>query len=154
MDSIKRGELILRKVRLDDKDLLHSWSNDPVTRKHSFNSDSIPYEAHEKWFANTLSSDSRLQFILEKSGVPIGQIRLDIEDEIGEIGYSIAPEYRGNGYGNVICNMLIEYSRKYLSIKKIIAQVKTDNIASKKCFIKNGFQSVFEQLEIGIDEES
>lgn len=139
---------VLREVRTADKDLLFRWANDSLTRRNAFSTAPISYENHEKWFANTLNSASRIQLILEKEGVPVGQIRLDIEDGTAEVDYSIAPEYRGKGYGKIICDMMVRYAKSHLEIKRIVARVKTSNVASKKCFLKNGFEATFEQFEL------
>lgn len=153
MDSIKNDEFELRKCCVEDKDLLYRWANDPYVRANAFNCSPIPYDDHEKWFAETLTSNSRVQLILERFGVPVGQIRLDIVNGIGEIDYSIASEYRGCGFGTVICHMLNLYVKKYLKINKLIAQVKVGNEASKRCFIKNGFGISYEQFELDMNED-
>lgn len=150
MDSINLNEFLLREVQPEDKDVLFDWANDSQTRQNSFTSQSISYEEHERWFEKTLNSETRIQMIMEKKGVPVGQIRIDIDGEVGEIGYSIAPEYRGKGYGTVICKLMVDYARNNLKISKIIAQVKTNNVASKRCFFKNGFDNVYEQFELNI----
>ena len=74
--------LTLRKAKEDDCDLLYRWANDPKVRKNSFNKEKIDYEEHKKWFENKLNSDKSYMFIL-KDEVPLGQIRIDIEDNIG-----------------------------------------------------------------------
>ena len=150
MDSIKYDDFLLRLVCSDDKDLLYNWVNDSLTRENAFNTRPISFEEHEKWFAKTLNSETRVQMIMEKNGVPVGQIRIDIEGEVGEIDYAIAPEYRGNGYGSIICKLMVDFVRKNLKIKKLIARVKTKNIASQCCFIRNGFDNVYEQFELSL----
>ena len=150
MDSIKYDDFLLREVKPEDKDILYHWANDSQTRQNSFSSREITYEEHERWFQKTLNSKKRIQMIMEKNGVPVGQIRIDIDGKVGEIGYAIAPEYRGRGYGAIICKLMVEYARNKLRICKLIARVKNNNIASKRCFIKNGFDNVYEQFELDI----
>ena len=77
-------------------------------------------DEHERWFQKTLNSKKRIQMIMEKNGVPVGQIRIDIDGKVGEIGYAIAPEYRGRGYGAIICKLMVEYARNNLRICIII----------------------------------
>lgn len=140
----------LRKATIDDLDLLYEWANDFVTRQNAFNTEPILYETHKEWFLNSLNNPNRYQFIMECDKTAVGQIRIDITDETGEISYSIAPLHRGNGYGSIMCRLIIEYAKENLDIKKLIARVKSNNIASKKCFINNNFSNTFEQFELVI----
>ena len=132
----------LRKVRPEDIDLLFKWANDPVVRSNSFNIAPIPYENHILWFNKMMDDPSVLQFILESDGLPIGQIRLNITGSTAEIGYSIATEHRGNGYGHIILQMVInEVKENYPDIKKVIARVKKDNAVSRRLFESEGYNT-------------
>ena len=88
--------LYLRKVEYSDMDLLYKWANDTATRKNSFNSDAISYKDHVRWFNSMMGDDSVLQFIMMNGDTPVGQIRLNINGDEAEIGYSIAEEQRSN----------------------------------------------------------
>lgn len=146
------SDCYIRKVAPEDVDILFQWANDPITRNNAFNTAQIPYENHLKWFEKTLNNPDRIQLIFICDEVPVGQFRVDIEERIGEIDYSIAPEFRGKGYGAVMCEKAIEYIKSTGLADRLVAQVKTENIASKKCFIKNGFNNTFEQFEISLEE--
>lgn len=142
----------IRKVTPEDVDVLFQWANDPVTRNNAFHTEQIPYENHLKWFEKTLNSPDRIQLLFICDEVPVGQFRVDIEDRMGEIDYSIAPEFRGRGYGSVMCEKAMEYIKSTGRVDRLVAQVKTENTASKKCFIKSGFNNTFEQFEISLEE--
>lgn len=134
----------LRKVRHEDIDLLFKWANDPVVRSNSFNSAPIPYEDHKSWFNKIMTDTSVLQFILESDELPIGQIRLNISDSVAEIGYSIAKEYRGKGYGHIILQLVMdEIKSNHPQIKKVIAKVKDDNTVSRKLFESEGYDTEY-----------
>ena len=71
---------------------------------------------------------------------PIGQIRLNVDYDEAEIGYSIAKEYRGKGYGHKILQLIEELiSKEYPKIQKLVAKVKPDNDASNKLFQNEGY---------------
>ena len=130
----------LRSVLPSDIDLLYTWANDPVVRSNSFNTSPISYEDHQKWFNRIMTDPSVIQFILEDEEKPIGQIRLTIQRDIAEIGYSIAPEFRGRGYGHKILQLVLEETRKnYPQIKKLTAKVKPCNTVSGKLFESEGY---------------
>ena len=132
--------LKLREIELADIDLLFEWANDSLTRKNSFHSDMIQYEDHKKWFGRMMSDDSVLQYIMMEDEIPVGQIRLNLEAEKAEIGYSIAAEYRGRGYGHKILQLIKrEIRNKHPEIRKLVARVKPDNEASNRLFISEGY---------------
>ncbi len=70
----------------------------------------------------------------------VGQVRITIDNEEAEIGYSIDESFRGRGCGNTIIALAMNVIEKdFPKIKKIVAKVKPDNIASKKIFENAGF---------------
>ena len=42
--------LSLRKVNLNDVELIFKWANDPDVRNNSFNTNQIVWDEHVKWF--------------------------------------------------------------------------------------------------------
>lgn len=127
--------IYLRRATIEDMDLLYRWANDPIVRHNSFNTDTIPYESHIAWFNKNMENPLVLQFILMDDQIPIGQIRLNISGADAEIGYSIAREFRGKGYGHLILRLLSDEIRKnHSEIKRLIAKVKPENQASNRLF--------------------
>ena len=134
----------LRKATMEDMDLLYKWANDTTVRENSFNTEPIPYENHIKWFNKMMNDESVLQFILMEDDTPVGQIRLNIEASEAEIGYSIAADYRGHGYGHQILQLVkSEVKNHYPEIKTLVAKVKPDNVASNKLFQKEGYETQY-----------
>lgn len=132
--------VFLRKAEKTDIDLLFTWANDPVVRNNSFITDPIPYEDHVKWFNKMMDDSNVIQFILVDEDIPIGQIRLNVYGEEAEIGYSIGSEFRENGYGHRILQLVVqEIKKNYPEINKLIAKVKPDNKASNLLFSKEGY---------------
>lgn len=131
----------LRKAVQSDMDLLFEWANDPAVRKNSFRSDPIPYADHVKWFNHIMGDENVLQFILMDEDNPIGQIRLNLDNEEAEIGYSISADYRGKGYGHKTLQLIMrKIQADYPQIKKLVAKVKPENMASKRLFESEGYE--------------
>lgn len=131
----------LKEACEKDKDLLLDWANEKKVREASFCSETITREQHEKWFQKVLNSNDILQFIFYKGNIPIGQIRLEKEQESAIISYSIAKEHRGKGYGKGMVEMLEkEVQKNHPEILELQAFVKKDNIASQKVFEGLGYQ--------------
>ena len=100
--------ITFRNVQEEDCNLLFEWRNDEGVRKMSFNSNLILYKDHKDWFCDRIHSDFAQMFIVLLEGEPIGQIRIDIENENGIISFSIAHNYRGNGYGCRILTKILD----------------------------------------------
>ena len=126
--------LYLRCVELEDMKLLYEWRNDKIVRMNSLNSDIISYDTHCKWFKEKIKSKDSQIYICMKDNQPIGQIRIECDEEEAEISYLIAAEYRGKGYGREIIKLLEQEVIRDIKIKKLVATVKGSNIASQKCF--------------------
>jgi len=55
----------------------------------------------------------------------------------GHIGYGIAPQYRGKGYGKELLSLLLIEAQK-INLDKVLITIHTDNIASQKVALANG----------------
>jgi len=131
----------LRNATKEDMDLLYKWVNDPVVRNNSFNTEPIPYNNHVSWFNRIMADSSVLLYILMDDDTPVGQIRLSVDEKEAEIGYSIASEFRGKGYGHIILQLVANEVRKnHIEIERLVAKVKPDNIASNKLFKAEGYE--------------
>ena len=59
-----------------------------------------------------------------------------------EIGYRIGKEYTGRGYGEKAVKLALYDAANKYKLHRIEAGVSTENIASQKVLIKNGFSKV------------
>lgn len=145
--KIKVQDLLeIRLASLKDINIYFNWVNNIRVRKNSINSDEIFFDDHVKWFKNKLNSEDSVLLILENKGLQIGQIRFDLIKNSALIDYSIDEKYRGQGLGDKLLKMgmnffLINFNRK--KIKLYRAVVKKSNLASIKLFTKNGFIKKF-----------
>ena len=146
--------MILREAKPSDADILYEWVNDPISRKSAFNSSEISYHEHVEWYKKCQDDEHIRQLICEDNGVEIGQVRFDIDDENAVLDYSIAPAYRLNGYGKMIVSLAIQYARDNMQyIKTITAEIRPENIASRRVLSDNGFNEVKDIYEITLDSE-
>ncbi|MCM1258679.1 MAG: GNAT family N-acetyltransferase [Roseburia sp.] len=130
----------LRDAEEFDMDLLFQWVNDKEVRKSSFQTKDITYEEHQKWFMDMLHREDARQYIYVLDEEPVGQIRIRLAGEEAEISYSIAPKYRCMGYGKRMISALKRAVQgEYPDIKRLVAQVKPENVASQKVFLDCGY---------------
>lgn len=129
--------IVLRAATENDMQMLFLWTNDPEVRNNSFCTDPIPLSTHQNWFQKKLSSPDVAFYIMELDGVPVGQVRYELEDAIAITNYSIAKEYRGRGIGT---KMIAAAEKKLLQeqpyVSEVHASVKKDNRASAAIFEK------------------
>lgn len=127
-------ELKLRRAEKEDCHFLYELRNEEEVRKNSFQTEQFSYESHVAWFERKLEEKNTRIYILEKDGERIGQARVDLEGQNGEISYALCPEARGCGYSKWMLGSLEEELREQAACRKLIAEVKRENIASQKIF--------------------
>lgn len=133
-----QGENIeLRPVTFKDAEILFNWRKDFYTQKNSFSENDIIWEEHELWLKRKLQDPNCFMFICVLRGAAIGKLQIDVVDRIGNIGFVVAPEARRKGYGAKIIGLAAKAVQKEVDI--LIGLVKSNNIASQKCFLKNDY---------------
>lgn len=128
----------LRDADMDDCELLFSWANDPSVRMNAINTNPIEWDGHIDWFKKILSGGNSKIFILERSGIPAGQVRFDLNDNQYIIDYSVDKGSRGKGLGKLILERGIDRIGK-ASFKAV---VKTENISSVAIFKSLNFREI------------
>ncbi len=132
------SKIRLRPACEEDITLYFNWANDPEVRNNAVNTSTIPWATHRVWFANKLQDLNCHMFVLEVSGLPVGQIRFDrVGDEI-YIDYSLDLIVRGRGWGQ----RLLDLGVKQISVvgpARLRAEVRATNAVSAAIFLRNGF---------------
>ncbi|MGL4912226.1 MAG: GNAT family N-acetyltransferase [Romboutsia sp.] len=128
--------IYIRAVEQKDCELLFTWSNEKYVRKNSFNLSSIDLNEHKKWFSEKINDENCKMFIITKDNKDVGQIRIDIDNQIGTINYSIDFNYRGQGIGSEVLKIINIYTDSLT----LIGKVKKENKASIKAFENAGYK--------------
>lgn len=139
----------LREGIISDCEQLFQWRNEMVTRMNSKYRGVISLEDHEKWYNKLLNNDFTKLFLLQLENKAIGQIRLDQKGKDAVISFSIDCKYRGKGYGTKILELVEEEAVKR-QIVNLEAFVRSENIASKKSFMKLSYLIKSESEEMVI----
>lgn len=139
----------LRHADMTDADVILEWVNDPADRANSFDSHVITREEHISWMKRALSDERIHLYVMESEGNKVGHIKLYIDGDQAEIGYCIAPEWRGHGYGKLAIVMLIdEVKTNFPKIAKLVAETKPNNIASRCALVGAGFDETSIKYEV------
>lgn len=136
-DSLK-----LRSAKENDCYDLWIWRNCPKVRKWCFDTDQIGYTAHKKWLEGKITDKNVRIYIAEnKDGEKIGQIRFEINDKNSAyINVNLNPKFFGRGFGSKIIRKGTElFIIENPKVRKIFAEIMSNNTISKKAFQKAGF---------------
>ncbi len=135
--------IILRLASCSDEGILFNWVNESCVRDNSFNSLTISYEEHSRWFKKSLKNPKRVILIaIDSIGCPIGQIRFDFSnDNSANIDISIDSSHRGFGLSSFLINKAIIFVRSIRGEHiQFIANIVRHNIASIRAFEKANFR--------------
>ncbi len=138
-------EISLREVTSDpqgmDSKLIWTWRNDIQTRKMSRSQDPISWETHQEWYKKVVAESSSVVLLMGmKDDESVGMVRFDrCEEGQTEININVDPEKRGKGLGKSVLLAACSYAFIQLKLRRVIAFVKRDNLASLKIFDDAGF---------------
>jgi RimJ/RimL family protein N-acetyltransferase len=129
----------LRAAREDDVSLIREWRNDPHAVRVSATARPVSNGEHARWFTAVLSDPDRHLWVAEEHGVPVGQVRVDIDGDAGVFSIAVAPAERGRGIGQAMLRgALSEVVRERLATR-VTALARDDNAASIRAFEQVGF---------------
>ena len=134
-----------RRATAADSSLYFEWVNEPLVRAQALRSESIAWEDHARWFSSRLSDTDTHLYILTAPGAPteaIGQVRIEFDDENqGLIDYSLAPAWRGRGFGTALLRRTLRRLRfDRPGAWSLLAYVRETNVASSRVFERLGFE--------------
>ena len=133
----------LRKVTLEDAELLLEWRNDESTRNASHNTNEVSLDEHVNWLGNSIHNNNRKLFIYEKDGLPYGTVRADFDGSLWELSWTVSPNLRGKGVAKEMVTALIGVIGS-----NVRAEVKRENIASVKVAESVGMKLDYEKDEV------
>jgi UDP-2,4-diacetamido-2,4,6-trideoxy-beta-L-altropyranose hydrolase len=136
------SNLTIRPATMDDSARLWRWANDASVREVSFSPEPIAWESHLEWFSRRMDSPNTQFYLLLENDEPVGQIRYDRgrDGKSAEISFSIKHAHRGKGFGTQILLLTREQALKDLDCERITALVIEGNEASRKAFVRAGFE--------------
>ena len=127
------SDLVVRLAKSDDCVEFFNWANDPAVREQSLTTLTIQWEDHKRWFAEKISSASCEIYVLEASGLPVGQVRFEKSGDVAEINYSLDRIVRNRRWGSLILKLALTlFGQK--NMLTLMARVKKSNAASASVF--------------------
>ncbi len=148
--------LELKRLSVDDGLDIYKMLQEIPAEENGFinKANGLTFDEYKEWLiARNIDSEQEgivdgwkvpyTTFWLYADGVPVGfgSVRHFLTEALskigGHIGYGIAPQYRGKGYGNEILRLLLSEAHK-LEIEKALVTVRLDNMASQAVALANG----------------
>lgn len=122
-----------------DIDFVYELQNIDGVRQY-FRTPEVPsFEEHKEWMLNTITSEARFLYIISIDNERVGTIRVDLlSSTCVEVSIIINPRYHGRSAGYAAVNLI----KELYSESEIKAYIHEDNTASKKLFIKAGFEKI------------
>ena len=140
---LNQTNIHLRPASHEDCDLLFKWRNLPEIINLSSSRRKVSHAEHKFWFQSVLENSNKLIFIIEEGGLPVGQIRFDINiDGEAEISIYLIPGQGGRGIGGFAISIGCDLLSDQNNVKKIVANIRSDNSHSISAFTKCGFKSM------------
>ena len=145
--------LRLRPVQPADSAQLLAWTNDPDTRRQSFDPRPVSLAQHEAWLAGQLAQPGHYLLLVAETtdtAAAAGLIRFAIAPgsqglATATLSYSLGPAYRGRGWA---APLLLAGTRAVLArfpqVRRVLGTAKATNEASVRAFWRAGYEQVGE----------
>lgn len=140
---LEKIDIKMRKARPGDSKDLWEWRNDPDTRKWSYNTGKIEYPDHRAWFSKKLKEKGARIYIAENGKKEkIGQIRFELAGKgVSSVNVNLNPVFFGRGLGSKVIDAGTRlFIKENPKVRTVTAEIKKENIASRKAFIKAGYR--------------
>jgi RimJ/RimL family protein N-acetyltransferase len=135
-----RTVVTLRPATRDDAADLLAWRNDPITRGNSRNTAEVTPAEHAAWLDRVLADPNRRLWVGMVHRVPVGTSSATRGvDGAVEIAVTVAPDARGRGLAAKLVSGAVEQARSVWRAARIRAEIKPDNVPSRRAFERCGF---------------
>jgi RimJ/RimL family protein N-acetyltransferase len=113
-------QVVLRPASMEDAELLFDWRNDPATRAASRETAPLVFAKHLGWLRRCLRDDGCKLFVVHSDSKPVGTVRAERGPAGWRISWTVAPAYRGMGYGSAMVQALVRMlaGRVHAEIRK------------------------------------
>lgn len=162
---IETKDLILRKVEIKDKEVLHKIRNEDHILKWMPDWKSTE-ERTEEWIVALTNfydkqkpGDLWCQLVIERKvdGAVMGIIALQSKEEVNnetEIACFISEKYTGKGYMKQAAEAILDWGINYFNLPFVMAIVEVDNYPSQKVVEGIGFKKIDSRMILNSSEIS
>ncbi|MDC3293776.1 GNAT family N-acetyltransferase [Alphaproteobacteria bacterium] len=128
----------LRKVSMEDMDLIFRWRNLDSLVDLSTEKKKVSFLEHKIWFQEKISSKCDIIRIIVVDDEDAGLIRFDLKKTKYFVSVYLIPKYQGFGLGEVCLREAI--GTLFEQRTDFVAIIEKDNSHSRTIFERNGFR--------------
>jgi spore coat polysaccharide biosynthesis protein SpsF (cytidylyltransferase family) len=133
------GALVLVPAAAEHSDFYLACRADPDAVKWTLSGRAIDPTEHACWYTIAIDDPGRRMRVGVIDGAAVGTARVDVRNGIGEVGITLAPEYRGRGLSVPLLNALVADCAGDPQVVTLIARVHAENMPSLRAFLATGF---------------
>ena len=137
------GETVsLRTIEEEDIPFLQEAVNDPGVWRGIGRADPVNEPQEREFFEEVVSGDGNITLLVTRDAeTPLGTVSLTIQEasQRAELGYWIAPDQQGQGYGPEASGMLVDFGFRHRGFHRIEARVFEFNDDSRALLESLGF---------------
>ncbi|PSQ48342.1 GNAT family N-acetyltransferase [Halobacteriales archaeon SW_7_65_23] len=137
------GEAVsLRTIEEEDLEFLQEAINHPMVWRGIGRPDPVNAEQEREFFEEVVSGDGEIALLVTRDpDTPLGTVGLTVKKEArrAELGYWIAPQHQGEGYGTEAAGLLVDFGFRQRGFHRIEARVFEFNDASQGLLESLGF---------------
>ncbi|MFK7860340.1 MAG: GNAT family N-acetyltransferase [Granulosicoccus sp.] len=133
--------LTLRPARVDDAELIWIWRNCEDAYKYYKNPHRQTLEDHTRWLGSAINDSRRSLWMIDDDDQPVSHVRFDyISERVVSVSIVVDPSEYGKAIGKRSLSLALESKVASGESINIIAEIHTENIASRKLFEAAGFK--------------
>lgn len=136
-DKLRTARLVLRRATMEDTEAMHRVMSDPAAMRYWSTPPHQSIDETQRWMRSMVDADLSTSddFIVTLEGVLIGKLGAW---KLPEIGFLLARETWGKGYGSEALSAFVEH-RKAAGSDRLTADVDPRNEASLRLLERQGF---------------
>jgi UDP-4-amino-4,6-dideoxy-N-acetyl-beta-L-altrosamine N-acetyltransferase len=132
-----------RSLLLGDLERILAWRNSQEIRQFMYTDHEISPAEHARWFGEAMSSDTRIYWIIELDGLPVGLANLyDIStrhERAYWAFYLADAAVRGRGVGSATERFVLNHAFSVLGLNKLCCEVLATNESVVRMHQRYGF---------------
>jgi spore coat polysaccharide biosynthesis protein SpsF len=113
--------------------------NDTDAVRHSRSRRPIARQEHARWFAARIDDPGVRLRVAIVGGEPVGTVRVDVRGGVGDVGFAVAPTFRGQGIGTAMLEALVDDVGADPQVVTLTGAVHVGNNPSMRAFARVGF---------------
>lgn len=125
-------------LTLEEKKMILSWRNNPLIKQWMYTAEDIEFKNHLSFIDSLHECKDKIYFLVKENNIGIGVIDFtNITSTSLDMGIYSSPKEKAKG--SILLNEIINYAFNILKVKKIKAEVFSENIKAHDLYKRFNF---------------